>query len=405
MKILFVTWDGSAQNYLESLFLPIFSGLMQRDKNLSFEVLQFTWANQATRHSIQATAKSLGIEYTSYPIWRKPVALATAGMILTGSYIISKYLRKNPQVILMPRSIIPAAMCLRAIRNYPTVKLFFDADGLMADERIDFGGWRAEGFSYRILRDIEAMAVRRAEVVITRSHKAKEILIHRAGAGCNQNKIFVVSNCKNEMEYSPRNSEQRLAFRSLRGVNPETPWIVYVGSFGEKYCPKEVLTLFEEVLEYRKDARLQILTGDTDVAIKVLENSHVRFFVDIQRVKPSDVPRYLSAADLGISLIQRKFSMQAATPTKVGEYLLCGLPVVSTLIGDIEHQLSNTPVARLIEQITPSTLKEVASWFVNEVLPKREWYREQSVIVGRQHFGMEICLKNYQDTIAYHDWN
>ena len=119
--------------------------------------------------------------YTVRPVWRTPQAPATAAMIAKGALDLVRYVRRHRIEVLMPRSIIPAGMALLALRFLPDVKLLFDADGLMADERADFGGWSREGKPYRALRAIEAAAVRRADVVITRTHRAKRILAERAG--------------------------------------------------------------------------------------------------------------------------------------------------------------------------------------------------------------------------------
>jgi glycosyltransferase involved in cell wall biosynthesis len=48
----------------------------------------------------------------------------------------------------------------------------------------------------------------------------------------------------------------------------------------------------------------------------------------------------MAAADAGISLIRPTFSKTASCPTKLGEYLACGLPVAATRgIGDVERIL------------------------------------------------------------------
>jgi glycosyltransferase involved in cell wall biosynthesis len=48
------------------------------------------------------------------------------------------------------------------------------------------------------------------------------------------------------------------------------------------------------------------------------------------------MPSFLSACDVGLSFILSSFSKAGSSPTKVAEYLACGIPVV--LNGDIGDQ-------------------------------------------------------------------
>jgi len=62
MNSLFISWDGPAQNYMESLFLPIYERVQSGD--LSIRVLQFTWGNESITESVAETAAEAGIGYT-----------------------------------------------------------------------------------------------------------------------------------------------------------------------------------------------------------------------------------------------------------------------------------------------------------------------------------------------------
>ena len=53
-----------------------------------------------------------------------------------------------------------------------------------------------------------------------------------------------------------------------------------------------------------------------------------------------EVPRLLAAADLGIFLIKPVFSKTASSPTKMGEMLAVGLPIVANAgVGDVEQMV------------------------------------------------------------------
>jgi glycosyltransferase involved in cell wall biosynthesis len=63
-----------------------------------------------------------------------------------------------------------------------------------------------------------------------------------------------------------------------------------------------------------------------------------------------EVPSYLAAADVGLSFIKRCISKIASSPTKNGEYLACGLPIVINAgIGDSDALVNDWKLGVLIE--------------------------------------------------------
>jgi hypothetical protein len=69
----------------------------------------------------------------------------------------------------------------------------------------------------------------------------------------------------------------------------------------------------------------------------------------IARSAPGEIGRYLAAADAGIAFIRPCLSKISSSPTKIGEYLGGGLPVVSGMgIGDVDALLSADGVGVLV---------------------------------------------------------
>ncbi len=396
MKALFITWDGPAQNYLESLFFPIYERVQAAD--LTIDTLQYTWGDETQRRSIEAAARRVGLGYTARKVLRKPLAPATAAMIAKGAFDIVRQVREQDIDVLFPRSLIPAAMSLLALERLDGVELVFDADGFMADERVEYGGWSAEGMIYRVFRDIEAQAVRRARSIITRTEHAKRILLERAGAGTDASKIHVIPNARDEDEFRPVEGTRRAEIRTELGVPVQGPWVIYCGSLGPQYHPRELLEFFEQVRNRQDDARLTILTGNQDIITQLLPEFDIpEAVLDVRRVPPAEVPLFVAAADLGIAFRTPSFSQLGVCPIKVGEYLLCGTPVLSTTgVGDLDTQLDKPDTGRLLDDLSGERLAEAADWFVDEVLPRREDHRLASREQGVEVFGLEMCAQRYR---------
>jgi hypothetical protein len=70
----------------------------------------------------------------------------------------------------------------------------------------------------------------------------------------------------------------------------------------------------------------------------------------VRRASPDEMPAYLSAADAGLSFRMTAPSQRAASPIKNGEYLSCGLPVVTTPgAGDYSDLVARRGVGVVVE--------------------------------------------------------
>jgi glycosyltransferase involved in cell wall biosynthesis len=72
----------------------------------------------------------------------------------------------------------------------------------------------------------------------------------------------------------------------------------------------------------------------------------------MRSVAASDMPSYLAAGDVGLSFIKRCFSKIASSPTKNGEYLACGLPlIINAGIGDSDLLVTDWRAGVLINEL------------------------------------------------------
>lgn len=334
-NILFITWDGPQTSYMEGLFMPIFQDISKQG-DYKFHVLQFTWAEDKKIAHTKVTAEKLGITYAAMPVFRKPtLSIGSLMTVFTSAKKIKTYIQNNHIDIVMPRSTFPAMMVNQISKR--KFKLIFDADGLPIEERIDFAGLKKESFQYKLMKSAETKMLKSADAVITRSQKAIDIHIAHIGESY-QSKFSVVFNGrdKNVFAYQPTIREK---VRQELGLKDEFLF-VYAGSLGPQYCMDEMLEIFSAYAE-NHSAKFLILTGNTEFAEQNIP-SELKPDVIIKSVPSEKVSFYLNGGDVAFGLRKPTFSMQGVAPIKLGEYLLCGLPVIASKgIGDTENILKN----------------------------------------------------------------
>jgi glycosyltransferase involved in cell wall biosynthesis len=98
---------------------------------------------------------------------------------------------------------------------------------------------------------------------------------------------------------------------------------------------------FAGILRHRAERPISFLVlspSDTEALVALLaKEGFERTEVICRSVPPAEMSEYLSVADVGLSFIRGCFSKKGSSPTKVAEYLACGLAVA--LNGDVGDQL------------------------------------------------------------------
>lgn len=390
-NLLFITWDGPQTSYMEGLFMPIFQEIAKQG-DYQFHVVQFTWADDEKIAHTKAAADQMGITYTAWPVLRKPnVSVGSLLTALSSAGKIKKYIRENKIHIVMPRSTFPAMM-VNQIKN-KNFKLIFDADGLPIEERIDFAGLKKESFQYKLMKSAETKMLKKADAVITRSEKAIEIHLQNVGDRFRQ-KFSVVSNGRNKSNFKLC-KESRVAIRKEFGVAEKDILFIYVGSLGGKYALKEMFQIFENI-SATTPSKFLILTGDEDYVRNYARPDNRNVFIN--RVDGTEVYKYLSAADIGFALIYPSYSMQAAVPTKLGEYLLCGLPVIASKgIGDTEKILENFEECYLYDH-SIGLLPQIAQ--IKNFVEKAIFANRNNIAEKAQHyFSLGAAAESYLKAI------
>jgi len=386
-RVLFVTWDGPQVSYLESLFVPIFERL--GGLGVRFDVLQFRWGEPALTIRANRRCREAGIGYRAVVVRRGVPVIAPFVTALAGARDVRRAVDDFGSDLIMPRSLLPALAVIAAGGNRLR-PMIYDADGLEADERVDFRGLSRANPVYRLLRMVERRAVVDARSVLVRTPAAAGILSERASV--DRERFHVVANGRDPALFRPAIPAGRRKSRAELGLPADAPVLVYSGSIAPQYRLGKVADTIMAVRRLAPDAQLLVLTSEPSRALDVLEGHcpGIGGFTEAVTVQPERVPFYLGAADAGLSFRSEAFSTRAIAPVKLGEYLLCGLPVIGTAAAgsaalDPDIFFSDTGDA-----------DAAAHWLLARPAKVTQQAREE----GIKHFSLDASVAAYFDAIA-----
>lgn len=386
-NILFITWDGPQTNYMEGLFMPIFSRI-QQNSNSTFHIIQFTWASSEKITITQKAAQELNIIYTKRTIERQPVpTIGNLFTIYNGITFLKNYIKDYDITIVMPRSTMPAIMVNQISKS--NFKILFDADGLPLEERVDFSGLSKKSWSYKFLKNQEKKMLLVANGVITRSNQSIDFHL-ASNSKLDRKKFSVVYNGRDSQVFMP-NTSIRENKRSHLAISKETTVFVYSGSLGLQYGFDEMIAIFSEFCKINSKAVFLILTGSIEFAKDRIPIELSKKCI-VKLVPFEEIPSYLSVADIAFAIREPKFSMQGVAPIKLGEYLLMGIPTIASAgIGDTEQILKNIPNCYLYDHENNNRIHDTVASIEGLLLSDRNEIRK----VALNYFTIEKSVESY----------
>jgi glycosyltransferase involved in cell wall biosynthesis len=300
---------------------------------LTFEARPLTPA-ESGRWQTQLAAKGVRWHWLRYH--RRPTVPATAWDIMGGALAAARLVRRAQVRLIHARGHVPGAMAL-LVKRLTGARLLLDLRGLLAEERVDSGAWRPGGLLFRIAKRIERAFVRAADAVVVLTEKARDLLASWYATEL-AGKPLVVIPCCVDFRVFPRVTDEENARRWQQADRT----LVYVGTLGGLYPVADMVTFFVAARQALPRLRWQVWSHSDPGALRQqLARRGLNGDVVIGRVAPEALSGALSRAHAGLCLYQRTRSGPACSPTKVGEYLAAGLPVIATAgIGDVDSLLA-----------------------------------------------------------------
>jgi glycosyltransferase involved in cell wall biosynthesis len=147
--------------------------------------------------------------------------------------------------------------------------------------------------------------------------------------------------------------------------------MTHLGALGGLYLTEEIADCLQAARKEKENVFAMFLTQtDPDLIIPLLRErgfTEKDFFVG--RVAPAEVPRYLCASDIALSIVKATYATISRSPTKIPEYLAAGLPIISNRgVGDVDELIINDNVGALLDDFSAESYSKA----VKEILALKE---------------------------------
>ncbi len=378
-KTLYICYFGVREPLVQTQVLPYLRELVAGGHEmtlLTFEPdLKAKWTSEQIDEVRERLAAD-GIAWHCLAYHKWPSAPATAWDVFAGAFRVRQLMRETDFDLLHCRVHIPALMAALArkfSRRRQRPKLLFDIRGFFPEEYTDAGRWPENGWLYRTAKRVERWLLREADGFVVLTEKARDILFPElTGSPVAEPRkkdklgrpVEVIPCCVDlDKRFSGDAATLRRRTRTRLNLDGRRV-IVYAGSFGGWYMTDEMMSLFETARRDHPEAFAMILTQrDADT---VRDGLLARGFADedmfVASVRPEEIGEYLNAADVAISFIKACYSKQSSSPTKLAEYLACGLPIIANRgVGDVDPLIEDNRVGVILDEFSPSGYSKALS--------------------------------------------
>lgn len=197
-----------------------------------------------------------------------------------------------------------------------------------SDFMAEVGDWKKESMRYKLLHFLENKAGDDADYLMT----GTDYMVNKMRMRKKHGRAIKGTTGVDENFFQFDASAFQWV-KQRHGFNDGDKIILYVGKFGSLYYRQETFELFK-IMSERLSLPLRFVVATPDSRDTVMELCAKAGFdfgkvVYLHSISADEVRKYNSASHLGISAIPPTPSQKYRSPTKVAEYLLCGLPFIT----------------------------------------------------------------------------
>ena len=356
-RILYLSYTGMLEPLGRSQVLSYLSRLSDE---YAFTLVSFEKPEDLAQRDavvrLRSECEHYGIDWRPQVYHHRPRLLATAWDSLVLLWQICWHSFGREVRLVHCRSYIPAiaAWLCGKVTKKPFI---FDMRALWPEEMVTAGRLRRESLTFRSLKWIERRLLRRAARVVSLTQAGVDHLLE-VYPELPAEKFDVITTC---VDVDRFHVPAKQSFGSH--VADRSPFVV--GTMGTLLSGWFYLEAFFEffvaIKRLRPDAQLSIVTrDDPDEVMSVARNCGVDAEdIDIRSASSDEMPNLLARMDVGVMFFAPK---PGSAPTRLGEFLAAGVPVVgNTGIGDLGQLIESYKVGVVVDNTQDSSALEKAA--------------------------------------------
>ncbi|MEK6480079.1 glycosyltransferase [Catalinimonas sp. 4WD22] len=397
-NILYLSYDGMTDPLGQSQVLPYLLGLSKKGHKIILISFEKHARLKARRTNILSSISDSKIQWKPLVYHKSPPVLSTLYDLIILRKVVKQILQKENIDVLHCRSYLTVLIGLHLKEKYG-VKVLFDMRGFWADERIEGGIWDMKNplfrVIYRYFKRKEKFFWKNSDYLVSLTQSAKQYIESKER---NHAPIEVIPCCVDLAFFDPKvvklNKKKVLSLKEKLGITNDDFVLLYLGSLGTWYMLDEMVDFFKVLLEYKPNAKFLFITKDKpDCIITTAEKKGILpHQIIVTGSERDELPFYMTLVQLSVFFINPVFSKKASSPTKQGELMSMGIPIICNAgVGDTAEIIQNTSAGAVIADFSEINYRLVCKQITHFLSVKPEVIQTGA----KDYYSLEKGVENY----------
>jgi glycosyltransferase involved in cell wall biosynthesis len=343
-RVLFISYDGMTDPLGQSQVIPYLAGLTKAGYHFTILSCDKPEKYKKFKTEIENSIKNIPLEWVSLPYHKSPPVVSS---------VYDFYKLKQKAVALHAvhnfdmvhtRPGLPQLVALY-LKKKLGIKYLNDIRGFWADERVDGGMWDLKNPLYKMVytffRKKEDECVDIADYNTCLTYRGKQE-IQKWKNVSQPVKVDVVP-CSVDLDlFNPDkiNAALKEQYKKELGITDDDFIISYLGSIGGWYLTDEMLQFCGMLLQKKANAKFLFISNNnhSDITDAAKKYNIPESKIIVKFAGRNEVPTLLSFSTYSLFFIKPCYSKLSSSPTKHGEIMAMGIPVIANSgVGDVKE--------------------------------------------------------------------
>ena len=399
-NILFISYDGMTDPLGQSQVIPYLIGLTNH--GFRFTILSCDKPEKFDLYGkdIHNILRPYPIKWVSVPYHKNPPVFSALYDTLMLKRAARKLHLKEPFDLVHTRAGTPALIGMWLKRKYG-IKFLNDIRDFYADSRVDSGSWNLKNpvfrNVYQFFKKKESQAIEMNDGIVCLTHAAEKII--KDWPEFKKNIPLKVIPCSVDMElFNPQkidlNHKEKMK-RELK-IMKEDIIISYLGSIGGWYLTEEMMAFCKIISDKIPRAKFLFITTHSHKIIfeNAINHGIRKDKILVRHARRNEVPTLLSFSTFSLFFIKPCYSKQASSPTKHGEIMAMGIPLITNEgIGDVAEI-----VRKYNSGIVLADFKQEEFTSAATLVSKRTSYNPEKIrAAALEYYDLQKAVKKYKE--------
>jgi len=365
-KILFISYDGMTDPLGQSQVIPYLQGLSKKEFHFFLLSCEKEKAFAQNEAAVKNMLDGYNIEWIPISYTKNPPVLSTLKDIIN--------LRKKAKQIHLQHGIdmvhtrpgIPALVGLW-MKQTMGIKFLHDIREFYADSRVDGGIWKTSNplycIIYRFFKNKETEQIEQSDGMVCLTYAAEKIIQQDPGYK-KAIPLTVIPCCADLNLFDPSkiHPAQKDQLKTALGITERDFIISYIGSIGGWYMTAAMLRFCKRLSDKNAEAKFLFISPHNHdiIAAEAAKYGLPADKLIVKHGKRNEVPALLSLSSYSLFFIKPCFSKLSSSPTKHGEIMAMGIPVITNSgVGDVKEIVDQYHAGYVVNDFSDATFNSV----------------------------------------------